>query len=145
MEKTMIDQISLRILERDPPLDLFFVFQKETDEAELHCISLNMNETSDDVSSMVALGDSLDRYREEEGVLMVIDGASPNRHVYAVDFNPQENEIYFFNAQETEDMFDLLSPQIASLAPYIKKDWLDFAGPFPGCDHQTVFSYGSDT
>jgi hypothetical protein len=145
MEKTMIDQISLRILERDPPIDLFFVFQKETDEAELHCISLDMKETSDEVSSMVAMGDSLDRYMEEEGVLMVIDGSSPNRHVYAVDFNPRENEIYFFNAQETEEMFELLSPQIASLAPYIQKDRLDFTGTFPGCDHQTVFSYGSDT
>lgn len=145
MEKTMIDQISLRLLECDQPLDLFFVFQKETDEAELHCISLNMNENSDEVSSMVALGDSLDRYGEEEGVLMVIDGSSPNRRVYAVDFNPRENEIYFFNAQETEDMFDLLSPQITSLAPHIQKDRLNFAGAFPGCDHQTVFSYGSDT
>ncbi len=143
MEHPMMDQISLRILECDGPLDVFFVYQTESDEAELHGISLDMQNKTDEVPAMVAMGDSLDRFLEEEGVLVVIDGASPMRHVYAVDFNPHEDEIYFFNESETEALFDLLEPQITSIAPGIQKSRLHFLGAFPGCGNDSVFSYGS--
>ncbi len=143
MEKTMIDQISMRILECEQPVDAFFVYQKKSEEAELHGISLNFNGKNDEVSPMLALGDSLDRFLKEEGVLMIIDGAAPERHVYAVDFNPEANEIYFFNGQETKNLFDLIEPQIASLAPNIPETQLIFAGSFPGCTDKLVFTYGS--
>jgi len=145
MEKTMIDQISMRIMECDQPVDVFFVYQAESDEAELHGISLDMEKKKDDVSAMVAMGDSLDRFLEEEGVLVVIDGASPRRRVYAVDFNPNEDEIYFFDEDETESLFDLIAPQIGSLTPGIRKSDLRFIGAFPGCNDESVFSYGSDS
>ena len=143
MEKTMIDQISMRILECKKPVDMFFVYQDDTDDAELHGIVLDGDKKEEDVASMLALGDSLDRFMEEEGVLMVIDGDSPERHVYAVDFNPDADEIYFFNSKETRNLYDLIQPQIVSLAPKVAEDRLAFSGTFPGCTDKLVFTYGS--